>query len=346
MRLFLATLVLIVGTIPAEAQWLDRKTPGIPRTADGKPNLAAPAPRGPDGKPDLTGVWNGPNPEPQIDSANAQPWVKDLLRQREQDYWKGRPLYRCLPSGPESEKFSGWKRIVQTPAAIAILNDDLTYRVIHMDGRQLETNPAPQWMGYSVGRWDGDTLIVDSVGFNDQTWLSHYGHAHTEALRVREVYRRRDLGHLQVEVTFTDPAAYVKPWGFTANLALAADTEMLESVCEISSDHWTGTISDGAVTVAPDVLARYVGVYKGLYIANERTIEVSLSGGQLIARIIGAAGVDGGEIRPLTPRSQTNFEGLGIAYQFIVDDKGVATDLVEVHISGPSRFPRQPSPLR
>jgi hypothetical protein len=187
---------------------------------------------------------------------------------------------------------------------------------------------------------------VDSAGFNDQTWLSHYGHAHTEALRVREVYRRRDVGHLQVEVTFTDPAAYIKPWGFTFNLALAADTEMLESVCEVSSDHWTGTISDGAVTVAPDVLARYVGVYKGLYITSERTIEVSLSGGQLIARIIGAAGVDGGEIRPLIPRSQTNFEGLGIAYQFIVDDKGVATDLVEVHISGPSRFPRQPSPPR
>ena len=346
MRLFLASLVLIAGTIPAEAQWLDRKTPGIPRTADGKPNLTAPAPRGPDGKPDLTGVWNGPNPEPEIDSANAQPWVKDLLRQREQDYWKGRPSYRCLPSGPESEKFSGWKRILQTPTAIAILNDDLTYRVIHMDGRQLEANPAPQWMGYSVGRWDGDTLIVDSVGFNDQTWLSHYGHAHTEALRVREVYRRQDFGRLQVEVTFTDPAAYVKPWGFTVNLALAADTEMLESVCEISSDHWTGSISDAAVTVSPDVLARYVGVYKGLYLTNQRTIEVSLSGGQLIARIVGAAAVDGGEMRPLIPRSQTTFEGLGIAYQFIVDDKGVATDLVEVHISGPSRFPRQPSPPR
>ena len=246
MRLFLAALVLIVGTIPAEAQWLDRKTPGIPRTPDGKPNLAAPAPRGPDGKPDLTGVWNGPNPEPHIDPANAQPWVKDLLRQREQNYWKERPLYRCLPSGPEAEKFSGWKRIVQTPTAMAILNDDLTYRVIHTDGRQLETNPAPQWMGYSVGRWDGDTLIVDSVGFNDQTWLSHYGHAHTEALRVREGYRRRNFGHLQVEVTFTDPAAYIKPWGFTFNLTLAADTEMLESVCEVSSDHWTGTISDAA----------------------------------------------------------------------------------------------------
>jgi hypothetical protein len=345
MRLFLlSALALIVGTMPAAAQWLDRSWPGIPRTAAGKPDLTAPAPRGPDGKPDLTGVWNGPTPEPKLDPAIAQPWVNDLVRQRQQDYQKGRPSYRCLPSGPEADRFAGWKRILQTPTSIAILNDDLTYRVIFMDGRELEANPAPSWMGYSVGRWDGDTLIVDSVGFNDKTWLSRYGQAHTEALRVRERYRRRDFGHLQVEVTFTDPPAYAKPWGLTADMALAADTEMLEAVCELSSDHWDGSLADAAnagVTVAPDVLARYVGVYSGLYLTNKRTIAVSLSGGQLIARIIGAAGVDGGEMRPLLPRSQTVFEGLGIGYRFIVDDKGEATDLVEIHISGDSRFARQ-----
>ena len=344
MRLLLAALALIVGTLPAAAQWLDRPWPGIPRTADGKPGLTAPAPRGPDGKPDLTGVWNGPTPDPRLDPANAQPWINDLVRQRQQEYHKGRPSYQCLPSGPEADRFAGWKRILQTPNAIAILNDDLTYRVIHMDGRELEADPAPSWMGYSVGRWDGDTLIVDSVGFSDKTWLSRYGQAHTEALRVRERYRRSDVGHLQVEVTYTDPAAYAKPWGFTANMALAADTEMLESICERSSDHWAGSLADAAaaaVTVAPDVLARYVGVYSGFYLERARTVEVSLSGGQLIARIIGAAAIDGGEIRPLIPQSQTLFEGLGIAYQFIVDDKGAATDLVEIHISGPSRYPRQ-----
>ena len=344
MRLFLAALVLMVGTIPAGAQWLDRPTPGIPRKPDGKPNLTAPAPRGPDGKPDLTGVWNGPTPEPRLDPANAQPWVNDLVGQRQREYHKMRPSYQCLPSGPEADKFAGWKRVLQTPTAIAILNDDLTYRMIFMDGRELEANPAPSFMGHSVGRWDGDTLIVDSVGFNDKTWLSRYGQPHTEALRVRERYRRPDFGHLQVEVTFTDPTAYAKPWGFTADMALAADTDMLESVCERTSDHWAGSLSDTAnagVTVAPDVLARYVGVYNGLYGGDKRTIDVSLSGGQLIAKIIGRAGVDGGEMRPLIPQSQTLFEGLGIAYQFIVDDKGVATDLVEIHISGPQRFPRQ-----
>jgi hypothetical protein len=344
MRLFLAVLTLMVGAVPAGAQWLNRATAGIPRTPDGKPNLTAPPPRGADGKIDLTGIWNGPVPELLFDPANAQPWVNDLVRQRQQEYHKGRPSYQCLPSGPEADRFAGWKRILQTPTAIAILNDDLTYRMIFMDGRELEANPAPSWMGYSVGRWDGDTLIVDSVGFNDKTWLSRYGQGHTDKLRVREQYRRRDFGHLRVEVTFTDPSAYAKPWGFTANMALAADTEMLESVCERSSDHWAGSLADAAqtaVTVAPDVLARYVGVYSGYYLTNKRTVEVSLSGGQLVAKIIGAAAVDGGEMRPLIPRSQTLFEGLGIGYQFIVDDKGSATDLVEIHISGLSKYPRQ-----
>jgi hypothetical protein len=100
-------------------------------------------------------------------------WAKDVARQRAEDFFKDRPSFQCLPSGPEG--FGGWKRILQTPAAVAILNEDFTYRVIHMDGRQLEANLAPSWMGYSVGRWDGDTLVVDSIGFNDKTWLNSHG---------------------------------------------------------------------------------------------------------------------------------------------------------------------------
>jgi hypothetical protein len=351
MRPFLAVLVLIAGAMPASAQWLDRSWPGIPRTADGKPNLTAPAPRGPDGKPDLNGVWNGPAVVARPDPASLQSWVIDRARQYQQEYFKTRPYYQCRPSGPEAERFGGWKRFLQTPTAIAILNDDLTYRVIHMDGRKLEANPASSWMGYSVGRWEGDTLVVDSVGFNDQTWTSRYGVSHTEALRTTERYRRTDFGHLQVEVTYTDSAAYAKPWGFTESMALAADTEMLESICEWSSDHWTGTASDAApVSVPPDVMARYVGAYSGIYGGNKRTIEVSLSGGQLMVKIVGAADIEGGlgtagldpdAAQPLVPRSQTLFEGFGLGFQFIVDDKGVVTDLVEIHISGPYKFPRQ-----
>jgi hypothetical protein len=350
MRLFLAAMTLLIATAPAGAQWLDRKTPGIPRNADGSPNLTAPAPRGPDGKTDLSGVWNGPNVVARPDPANLQPWVVDQARQEQQDYFKKRPYYECLPSGPEAERFGGWKRVLQTPAAIAILNDDLTYRVIFMDGRQLEKDMAGSWMGYSVGRWEGDTLVVDSVGFNDKTWTSRYGIAHTESLRTTERYRRSDFGHLHVEVTYTDPGAYAKPWGFTEDMALAADTEMLESVCERSSDHWS-TLSDTAtVAVPPETRARYVGTYTGIYDGNKRTVEVLLSGGQLMAKIVGAANIEGGlgtaglnpdEPQVLLPRSQTMFEAFGLGFQFIVDDKGTPTDLVEIHITGPYKLRRE-----
>jgi hypothetical protein len=344
MRLLLAALALVVGTCPAAAQWLDRPWEGIPRTADGKPNLKAPAPLGTGGHPDLTGIWSGPVPETNADPANAQPWVNDLVRQRQREYHKGRPLYNCLPSGPEADTAAGSKRILQTPTAVAIVNDDLTYRVIHMDGRALEANPAPSWMGYSVGRWEGDTLVVDSNGYNEKTWLSRYGQSHTEALHVTERYRRTDFGHLQVEVTFTDPRAYAKPWGYTAKMALAADTEMLESVCERSSDQWQGGAvgADTAVTVAPEMLARYVGVYHGVYGNQKRIIDVSLAGDQLIAKVTGRAEVDGGEMRPLIPQSETTFDGVGIVYQFVPGNDGVATALIEIHISGPQRFAKQP----
>jgi hypothetical protein len=352
MRPFLAVLVLIAGAMPASAQWLDRSWPGIPRTADGKPNLSAPAPRGPDKKPDLSGVWDARPVVARPDPANLQSWVLDRARQHQEEYYKGRPMYQCRPSGPEAERYGTWKRILQTPAAIAILNDDVTYRVIHMDGRQLESNAAPSWMGYSVGRWDGDTLVVESNGFNDKTWASRYGVSHTEALRTTERYRRVDFGHLHIDVTFTDPGAFAKPWSFTVDMDLAADTEIVEQVCEHSSDEWTGTLSDAAntgVSVPADVLAKYVGVYSGIYGGKTRAYEVSLSGGQLTAKIVGepiegglgAVGLDVDAARPLVPLSQTKFEGLGLGYEFIVDDKGVVTDLVATHISGPYKFSRQ-----
>ena len=277
MRLFVTALMLMVGTIPAGGQWLDRPTPGIPRNPDGTPNLTAPAPRGPDGKPDLTGVWNGTVSVPPFDPANAQPWVIDLARQRQHDYYRARPSYQCLPSGPEADRFAGWKRLLQTPTALAILNDDLTYRVIFLDGRELETNPAPSWMGYSVGRWDGDTLIVDSAGFNDKTWVSRRGLSHSEALRTVERYRRKDFGHLEIAVTVTDPGAYAKPWSYTVEKTLAADTEMLELVCERSSDHWSSRTTDTSVHVPSEVLARYVGVYSGIYQGNPRTARIRLT---------------------------------------------------------------------
>jgi hypothetical protein len=234
---------------------------------------------------------------------------------------------------------------------IAILSDDLTYRVIHMDGRLLEADPAPSWMGYSVGRWEGETLVVESNGFNEKTWTSRYGVTHSDKLRVIERYRRTSFGSLQVEVTYEDPGAYLKPWGFMTTMSLTADTEMLEAVCERSSDQWANRpdAASTAVKIPRDVLARYVGVYKGIYIRTERTYEVSLAGDQLMARIVGpaiegglaAASLEEGAPRPLVPLTQTVFEGDGLAYQFEIGETGPATALTVIHISGPYRYVRQ-----
>jgi hypothetical protein len=348
----IAALALLVAANPTMAQWLDRPWPGIPRTPDGRPDLTAPVPRGADGHPDLNGLWSGSPPLLRLTADLLQPWVADLASERQQEYYKTRPTYQCLPGGPEAQLFAGAKRFLHTPAALAILSDDLTYRVIHTDGRELEDYSLPSWMGYSVGRWEGDTLIVDSAGFNDKTWVSRFGVSHTEALRVSERYRRVDFGHLQLEVTFTDPGAFVKPWGFTMSMTLAADSEMLESVCEHSSEDWAGSLSDAvdlSVSVPPEVLARYVGVYTGLYGGRERTYAVSLAEGQLVATIVGvrsgaglgAPGLDEAAPRPLVARSQTAFEGQGLGYRFVVDDDGQATDLIVIHVSGEYRYPRQ-----
>jgi len=347
----LAALVLLALAMPAVAQWLDRPWPGIPRTADGAPDLTAPAPRGPDGRPDLTGIWNAPAPVARLDPANLEPWAAELASRRQQEFYRTRPYFQCLPSGPETERGGGYKRFLQTPAMVAILNEDLTYRVIHTDGRELESQLIPSWMGYSVGRWDGDTLVVETAGFNDKTWVSRFGVSHTESLRVTERYRRPDFGHLEIDVRFTDPGAFAEPWGYQVSMLLAADTEMLEEVCETGSSDWSGSLSDAQkdeVFVPPDVLARYVGSYTGIYAGTERTYQVSLDDGQLMARIIGdydavglgAAGLDPGVPRRLVPRSETLFDGLGLGYRFIVDADGVATDLMVIHVTGDYRYAR------
>ena len=353
MKILLVVLILLTVTIPATAQWLDRPSTGIPRTADGEPDLSAPAPRGLDGKPDFSGIWNGPPPVASLDPSNIQPWVAELATQRQQDFYKERPLFRCLPNGPETESFSGWKRFIQTPASIIILNENLTFRLIHMDGRELETNPVPSWTGYSVGYWDGDTLVIDSNGYNDQTWVSRFGVSHTEALHVNERYSRSDFGHIQVKVTFTDPDAFATPWGFDMNMTAQADTEMLESVCERGSDDWSGSFSATEakrVTVPPEILAQYVGVYSGIYGGGERVYEISFSEGELIATIVsaysalglGAAGLEAGVPRALVPLSETLFDGLGLGYRFILNDNGEVESFIISHVSGDYTYSRLP----
>jgi hypothetical protein len=329
--------VLLAAIVrPAHAQWLNHPTPNIARTSDGKPNLAAPAPRAADGHPDLSGPWTGRPAVFGVPDDALTPQSRALIRERAETYFKDRPSFQCRPSGPET--VVGWRRFIQTPSLITIAYDTLSYRLIFMDGRQLEANPERTWMGYSVGRWEDDTLVVDSFGFNDRTWLDPRGLPHTEALRTTERYLRRTVGQLRVEFTVTDPGAFARPWTVTYDLEFQPDTEMVEAVCE-DKTRWIGRLSDaeqGAVTVAPVTLAKYVGVYSGRWASQQRTVRIQLEGGTLIAN-----GVVGEKVQ-LIPHSDTFFMGSnGLSYDF--DPAGnPGAFMVERHVSGDWRYLRQP----
>ena len=255
----------------ASAQWLNYPAPGIPRTPVGKPNLLAAAPRAADGRPDLSGVWNGPGPgsydrniAKDLKPADIQPWAEALYQQRVRDMGKNAPRANCLPDPFVYYHMVDIARIVQTPQVIVMLYQGTTnsvHRTIFTDGRPLPTDPNPTWMGYSIGHWDGDTLVVDTGGFNDRGWLDIEGHPHTEALRITERYHRRDFGHLDLEVTIDDPKTFTRPFSLKIQKTLEPDTDLLESVCEndTSVPHMLG---GNAVKVSPEILASYAGAYE------------------------------------------------------------------------------------
>jgi hypothetical protein len=288
-------------TLPATAQWLDYPTPGIPRTADGKPNLAAPAPRTADGKPDLSGLWRVPQAtsgetNKALQSLKAQPWAEELSKKRKEDLGREDMRMLCLPFGPRAALDVG--KIIQTPGILMMAFEDLTYRQIFLDGRPLPKDPNPTWMGYSVGHWDGDTLVIESAGFNDKTWLDSDGHPHSEALRVKERLRRPDFGHLELERTLDDPKALAQPWVIPIKFEFDADTEMLEYVCaenERDRGHLIGKAANdkkNEVKVAPEILKQYVGVYElrlPPHPEDPILVDISLEGDKLMAALSGGA---------------------------------------------------------
>jgi hypothetical protein len=221
-------------------------------------------------------------------------------------------------------------RIIETPKEIAILNDDLRYRQIYMDGRQLEQDPNPTWMGYSVGHWDGDTLVVESNGFNDKTWLDVEGHPHTEALRMTERYRRVDFGHIQLQVTFDDPKAYAKPITASIVMDLLTDTEMLEYVCENEKDraHMPNQSYLTDVVVPAETLAAYAGVYEVEDGGKKVLAEVTVEGNSLFWNY------DGTGKQKLDVLSQTTFSLTGTQIIFQRAGTGPATGLVIRMVEG------------
>jgi len=240
----------------AQAQWLNQPMAGAPRTPDGKVDMTGPVPRL-NGKPDLSGIWQV-QAEPRApgglfglgESENSKyfrdiladfkpgeqpltPEGAETLRRNGQLGLAGNPSGNCLPDGvPHADLLPEPFKIIQTPGVIVMLYEvETTFRQIFTDGRKQLTDPSPSWMGYSVGKWDGDTLVVDTVGFNNLSWLDARGHGHSEEMRVEERFHRRDFGHLEVGVTITDPKTFTKPVSINFVEALLPDTDLLEHYC-------------------------------------------------------------------------------------------------------------------
>jgi hypothetical protein len=230
----------------------------VPRTKTGAVNMTAPAPRL-NGKPDLSGIWEAEDNRPCppggcLDMKVGQefvnigwslkgglpyqPWAAELTKQRTSENRLHDPMSQCLPPGiVRLHTHALMRKMVQTPTLLAILNEQsVWYRQIMMDGRPLPADPVPTWNGYSVGKWEGDTFVVETIGLNDVTWLDDGGLPHSEALRVTERFTRRDFGHLEIRITIDDSQAYTRPWTVTIPKNLVADDELIEFMCENEKD--------------------------------------------------------------------------------------------------------------
>jgi hypothetical protein len=254
-----AALLVVAATLcatsaPLVAQWIRYPTAGVPRTRDGKPNLTARTPRTADGKPDLSGVWQndgygpanaegvGPTPKTVFfDLAFGmkgatppfQPWAAAVAAQRRYDEAKDNPDARCLPIGPlQMLAHPLPKKILQSPGLVVILHErNMEFRQIFTDGRPLPEDPQPSWYGYSSGRWEGDTLVVETIGLRDGLWADFYGSPLTDQARMTERYRRPNYGTLEIQVTVDDPKAYTRPWTVNVDQHIALDTDLLEYAC-------------------------------------------------------------------------------------------------------------------
>ncbi len=249
------TAVALVGACScAQGQWLNEPYPGAPRTPDGKINMTGPVPRI-NGKPDLSGVWQveaeprGPGLFGLGESPNSKyfrdilsdfkpgeepltSYGAELLRKNSQP-GAFNPTLNCLPDGvPHADLLPEPFKIIQTPREIMVLYEvETTFRQIFTDGRKHPVDPRPTWLGYSVANWEGDTLVVDTMGFNGLSWLDARGHGHSEEMRVQERFHRRDYGHLEVDLTVTDPKVFTKPVTVHFVEALLPDTDVFEHYC-------------------------------------------------------------------------------------------------------------------
>jgi len=274
--LWLGLVILLACFSTAHAQWLNYRTPGIPRTPDGKPNLASPAPRAADGRPDLSGVWMHEITTPaemkrlygrmieeaikvdvpgmeigtqhkyafnilldfKPEESPMRPDAAELMRRRAAELFDPANVCMAVAGIPLADLLSEPIKIVQSTQLTMVLYEvGNTHRQIYSDGRGRPSEISlPAYYGYSYGHWDRDTFVVETVGFNDKTVLDIVGHPHSEALHLTERFRRRDFGHLDVEMTFDDPQTYTRPITIKVPHTLMADADVFESFCENEKD--------------------------------------------------------------------------------------------------------------
>jgi hypothetical protein len=344
-----SAIAILASAMPAEAQWLKTTTPGIPRTSDGRPNLTAPAPKAPDGKPDLSGIWRSDAMAFSLDvttdlkPGEILPWAAALAKERTGRFSTDHPSYRCMPEIGPTYNYSTFK-FIQSNGTLAMLPEGGPYRQILIDGRALPDDPQPTWMGYSVGKWDGNTMVVESAGFNDRTWLDYAGHPHTEALRTTERYTRKDFGHMDIQITYNDPKAYTRPWTITLKAELMADTELLENVCnendKSSRQHFFISDDDrrraqAEFVIPAEMLATYVGPYEMKVGGKSIPFSLVFENGRLYVV------PPGGGKMPLVAESETRFLALGAPVIFSKDASGAISGFVIHTVEGDQQFERK-----
>ena len=254
--MFAGVLVMISSVIapPLGAQWLKYPTPGVPRLPNGSPNLQAPAPRTADGNPDFSGIWEpeknrrcpaGGCADMQVpqeflnigfnlnDGPPYQPWAAEIRKTRAEQNGKDDPVSRCLPGGiVKLHTTPQLRKIVQVPGLLITLNEmEATYRQIFTDRRPLPDIGISSFKGYSTGKWDGDTLVVQTAGFPDGIWLDRNGSPMSDAAKITERLRRVNFGRMEIDVTIDDPKAYTKPWTIKLVHDIVLDTDLMDYIC-------------------------------------------------------------------------------------------------------------------
>lgn len=243
LRAAVASTLLVLAAADARAQWDPWPWKNMPRTPDGKVDMNAPPRRTADGHVDLSGFWMPDPPvkyllnlaaDMKIEEIPLQPWAREVYNQRIDTNGKDHPGVRCLPSGiPEKDNIPDGLKVVWTPDVTIFLQESRTiYRQIFTDGRPFPKDPQPTWQGYSIGRWDGDMFVVETIGQNGKTWLDMKGLLATEALKVTERFTRPTIGRMNITVTIDDPKAYTRPWDVNMTWRLVPDTDLIESICE------------------------------------------------------------------------------------------------------------------